>query len=163
MKEPTTLPEDAPKSDGFVADYLLYLLAAASDAASAQFHAEVRKAGLRVPEWRVLACLNDADGAMITQLARIALVEQSRLTRIIIQMEERKLVRRQSDPKDGRRVRVYLTDIGRDLAQKLVPQARTHEQELLALLEGQQGEMLKPALQALLEALEGADGKTLPK
>ena len=33
---------------GFVSDYLLYLLAAASDVASAQFHAQVRKAGLRV-------------------------------------------------------------------------------------------------------------------
>ena len=43
----------------FVPGYLLYLLAAASDAASAQFHAHVRTEGLRVPEWRVLACLND--------------------------------------------------------------------------------------------------------
>ena len=33
--------------DGFVSDYLLYLLAAASDAASDQFHEKVRAAGLR--------------------------------------------------------------------------------------------------------------------
>ena len=82
----TELFDSKPRESGFVADYLLYLLAAASEAASAQFHDKVRKAGLRVPEWRVLASLHDSDGAMITNLAKIALAEQSRLTRIIVQM-----------------------------------------------------------------------------
>lgn len=138
----------------FVPDYLLYLLAAASEAASAQFHALVRKAGLRVPEWRVLACLSDRDGAMITHLARIALAEQSRLTRIIIQMEERGWVIRRNDPEDGRRVRVFLTDQGRELAAALIPQARQHESALLELLQSEEGQQLKPALRSLLKALD---------
>ncbi|MFK7837342.1 MAG: MarR family winged helix-turn-helix transcriptional regulator [Sulfitobacter sp.] len=149
--------EAQAKSDAdqeFVSDYLLYLLAAASEEASAQFHAEVRKAGLRVPEWRVLACLHDRDGAMITQLARTALVEQSRLTRIIVQMEERGLVLRQNDPKDGRRVRVFLTSQGAVLTQQLVPQAQAHEARLLARLADQGGAQLKPLLRALLTTLE---------
>lgn len=142
-----------PQEGAFVGDYLLYLLAAASDAASAAFHVKVREAGLRVPEWRVLACLHDRDGAMITQLARIALVEQSRLTRIIAQMEERGLVRRRTDPDDGRRVRVWLTKEGRALAINLVRQARAHEGELLDLLAGSGGDTLKSTLQAFLSAL----------
>lgn len=144
-------PQDEPE---FVADYLLYLLAAASDGASAQFHAQVRKRGLRVPEWRVLACLYDRDGAMITHLARIALVEQSRLTRIIIQMEERGLVLRQSDPSDGRRVRVFLTPEGQKLTRDLVPMARAHEAQLLARLSNHDAGSLKPMLKALLETIE---------
>lgn len=143
-----------PPDDAFVSDYLLYLLAAVSDAASAQFHAQVRKAGVRVPEWRVLACLHDRDGAMITQLARIALAEQSRLTRIIVQMEERGLVTRRHDPDDGRRVRVWLTPDGRVLSSKLVADARHHEAELLHLLKGAGSQDLKPTLQAFLTALE---------
>jgi DNA-binding MarR family transcriptional regulator len=137
----------------FVPGYLLYLLAAASDAASAQFHAHVRTEGLRVPEWRVLACLNDRDGAMITRLARFALIEQSRLTKIIIQMGERGLIRRQGDPEDRRRVRVYLTDEGRALAQRLVADARAHEQKLLQILEGGDGARIKLALSSLIERL----------
>ena len=133
-------------SNGFVDDYLLYLLAAASDAASAQFHALVRKNGLRVPEWRVLACLHDNDGAMITQLARLALVEQSRLTRIIAQMEVRGL--------DSRRVCVHLSDDGNALINRLVPEARTHEAKLLAKLSTGDGQHLKQALHSLLAALE---------
>lgn len=145
--------DDSPEDTGFVADYLLYLLAAASDGASAQFHAEARDAGLRVPEWRVLACLHDRDGAMITQLARIALVEQSRLTRIIAQMEDRGLVQRQNDPKDGRRVRVFLTDSGRALTLELVPRAQAHENALLARLPQASGSTLKPMLHELLDIL----------
>ena len=141
-------------SNGFVDDYLLYLLAAASDAASAQFHALVRKNGLRVPEWRVLACLHDNDGAMITQLARLALVEQSRLTRIIAQMEVRGLVSRMGDPSDGRRVCVHLSDDGNALINRLVPEARTHEAKLLAKLSTGDGQHLKQALHSLLAALE---------
>ncbi len=144
-------PQETPE---FVADYLLYLLAAASDGASAQFHAQVREQGLRVPEWRVLACLHDSDGAMITHLARISLIEQSRLTRIIAGMEDRGLVLRQSDPKDGRRVRVFVTDAGRTLTGQLVPQAQVHEAALLEQLAPHKGEELKPILRALLDLVE---------
>jgi len=155
ITEPDTSDNGVPPA-AFVPDYLLYLLAAASEAASAQFHAKVRTMGLRVPEWRVLACLSDQDGAMITQLARVALAEQSRLTRIIAQMEQRGLLTRRNDPEDGRRVRVFLTDQGRDLAAKLVPQAREHEAALLKLLQSNEGAHLKPALKSLLGALEAS-------
>ena len=148
---PDALGED---DDGFVASYLLYLLAAASTEASAQFHVTTRKAGLRVPEWRVLACLSDRDGQMITQLARFALVEQSRLTRIIVQMDARGLVERRGDPDDRRRVRVYLTEPGRVLADRLVAEAQQHEADLLRRLEHGDGARLKPALRALLSALK---------
>lgn len=124
-------PDPAPEG-GFVGDYLLYLLASASEAASASFHAEVQAEGLRAPEWRVLACLRDEDGQMATQLAQIALLEQSRLTKTIDQMAEKGLVLRQSDADDRRRVRVRLTPRGRALADRLVAGARAHERELAA-------------------------------
>ena len=151
---PADTPQDTDRDEGFVSNYLLYLLAAASEAASAQFHAHVRKNGLRVPEWRVLAWLQDRDGEMITRLARISLIEQSRLTKIIIQMEERGLVTRQGDAQDRRRVRVWLTEQGRALAQRLVGDAQEHEARLLSILEGGDGARLKPALAALLQELD---------
>ena len=147
-------PPTASKQGEFVSEYLLYLLAAASEAASAQFHAHVRENGLRVPEWRVLACLYDRDGAMITRLARLALFEQSRLTRIIAQMEERGLVCRQGDPADRRRVRVFLTEDGRALAERLVGDARAHETVLLHQLKDSDAARIKRALQALLTLLD---------
>lgn len=149
MKQTSDTPRET-----FVPNYLLYLLAAASEAASARFHAHVRTRGLRVPEWRVLACLTDWDGSMVTELARYAMIEQSRLTKIIIQMDKRGLVRRGNDPKDGRRVRIYLTDAGREIAQDLVADAKTNEVELLATLQGSAGEEIKHTLRELIQRLE---------
>jgi DNA-binding MarR family transcriptional regulator len=145
--------DGAGPQGGFVSDYLLYLLAAASEAASDQFHAHVRAEGLRVPEWRVLACLVDEDGAMVTHLARLALVEQSRLTKIIDQMDARGLVTRRGDEVDRRRVRVWITGEGRRLAERLVADARAHEAALLHTLAGGDAARIKPALRALIAAL----------
>lgn len=139
---------------GFVENYLLYLLAAASEKASVEFHAQVRGRGVRVPEWRVLACLRDDDGAMITRLARFSLIEQSRLTRIVDGMADKGWVTRRADAGDGRRVRVWLTDAGRGLAEELVEAARTHEAALLGALEGSDAGRLKGALRVLLSRLE---------
>lgn len=146
---------DADPDAPFVDDYLLYLLAAASEAASTEFHEQVRAAGLRVPEWRIIACLVGADGAMVTQLARKALVEQSRLTKIIDQMAERGLLERRADPEDRRRVRVHLSPVGAALAERLIGRARAHETRLLDALQGSDAAALKPALTALLTHLEG--------
>ncbi len=140
----------------FVSSYLLYLLAASSEAASQQFHIRVREMGLRVPEWRVLACLFDQDGLMITQLARLSLMEQSRMTRIVDQMEKRGLVARRSDEGDGRRVRVHLTREGQALSEQLVDEASDHETRLLSALSPADAERLKPSLVRLLEALESS-------
>lgn len=139
---------------GFVSSYLLYLLAAASEAASKQFHQHVREMGLRTTEWRVMACLHDQDGLMITQLAHYALMEQSRITRIIDQMESSGLVARRNDKGDGRRVRIYLTDHGQTLTTQLVDAAKEHELQLLKDLSPEDAANVKPALLALLNSLE---------
>lgn len=141
-------------TNAFVSGYLLYLLAAASEGASAEFHEKARQAGLRPPEWRVLACLWDEDGAMITRLAKFALMEQSRLTRIIAKMDEKGLVTRAADHEDGRRVRVWLTPDGRRLASDLVASAKIHEAELMNVLGEAEADRIKPALTALIDALE---------
>lgn len=149
--KPMTQNTDATN---FVSNYLLYLLAAASDAASEQFHAAVRAQGIRVPEWRVLACLHDRDGDIVTRLSDFALIEQSRLSKIIVRMEEKGLVRRGHDKEDKRRMRVWLTDQGRSIARDLVTQAKQHETTLLAGLQGKEGAVIKPALLSLLQTLK---------
>ena len=146
--------QGAPKQPEFVFDYLLYLLAASSEKASEQFHDQVRARGLRVPEWRVLACLADTDGMMITRLASLSLLEQSRMTRIIAQMENKNLVRRTVDTADKRRVRVQLTDKGREVADRLVAEAKTHEAALLSSLADTDAARIKGVLRVLLNRLE---------
>lgn len=147
-------------TDKFVSSYLLYLLAASSEAASHQFHLRVRELGLRVPEWRVLACLHDQDGLMLTQLARYALLEQSRMTRIVDQMEKRGLVVRKSDQEDGRRVWVHLTEAGQNLSDQVVDDAKQHETALLSALSPEDAMMIKPTLERLLASVNSLNSKT---
>ncbi|KQY72517.1 MULTISPECIES: MarR family winged helix-turn-helix transcriptional regulator [Ensifer] len=153
MRSGETQAEDdangLPAPGAFVPNYLLYLLAATSDAASAEFKAIVRHHNLRHPEWRVLACLYDEEGLMVTRLAELALMEQSRLTKIIDQMNLRGLVRRGSDVDDGRRVRVFLTPKGRDLATHLVTAAQRHEAQIFDYLLPGEGALLKALLHRL--------------
>lgn len=152
------LKTDSPQNSGhkakFVNNYLLYLLAAASEKASGQFHAKVRKAGLRVPEWRVVACLYDSDKMMITELAKLSLMEQSRMTRIIAQMVKRGIVKRANDGTDRRRVWVQLTPDGMALAQTLVADAKAHERALLSELADTDAARIKIMLQAVLKRLD---------
>jgi len=150
--DPAT-PADAGQSHRFLEDYLLFLLAAASASASAGFHAVIRDYGLRVPEWRALACLHDRDGQMITRLAALALMEQSAMTRVIERMEERGLVIRRGDARDRRRVRVFLAPEGRTLVDRLVRQARMHEGQVMALLTPAERQRLKSSLSRLIQLL----------
>lgn len=137
----------------FVDGYLLYLMAAASERASASFHAIVRQHGLRVVEWRVLACLSDRTAIATTELAEKSLCEQSRMTRILDQMVEKGLLERSLDNQDRRRIRVSLTQDGQNLADILVAAARAHEARLLAELADTDAARIKPMLEALLKQL----------
>ena len=60
----------------FVDGYLAYLLAQASQRISAEFHLQVKAAGLSVTEWRVLASLEGSPGETIGTLAVLAITKQ---------------------------------------------------------------------------------------
>lgn len=136
----------------FISTYLPYLLAAATDAITRPIHEEARAEGLRVVEWRVLACLIDRDGDMVTRLAQFALIEQSHLSKIVAHMAEQALVRRETDPSDGRRVRVFLEPKGRALAERLTARAQLEEARFDPALRA----ILVPALTRFL-ASQGID------
>lgn len=115
----------------FVDGYLSYLLARASHEVSRQFHAQVRRAGLAVAEWRVLATLWGSEGHAIGALARIVIAPQPTLTKIIDRMERAGLVARGPVAGDRRSIRVRLTAKGRAAARPLVALAKRHEAAVL--------------------------------
>ena len=141
-----------PGSESFTDDYLLYLLAHASAAASAAFHAELERSGMRVPVWRILASLYPDARLNVGALARKCLMKQPTLTRTLDRMVARGLVRRELDSGDRRGVLVALSDKGRALAGEKVALARRHEAEVLAGRSAEEVAALKARLRALIEA-----------
>ena len=135
----------------FIDDYLLYLLARASHQASEQFHAEVKRAGLKVPEWRVLASLADGDGLSVGDLARITLYQQPTLTKVLDRMVRQGWVERRADPADGRMVRVHSTAAGKTLCRGLLARARRHEASILGDYSPDAAAELKAQLRQLID------------
>ncbi len=137
-------------ADRFVDDYLLYLLARASNDVSAQFHAQLRELGLQVPEWRVLATLSDGDGRRLGELAAITLQHQPTMTKIVDRMEKSGLVVRRPGPSDRREVRIHITADGRDRVATALHRAKAHEAEVLADYDAAEKERLKDMLRTLI-------------
>ncbi len=114
-------------SSPFVDNYLLYLLAAASHSLSAKFHTLVKQQGISVNEWRVLACLADRPGLMLTELADFVLFEQSHLSKVIDRMVAQGLVERARADDDRRKVLIQISQTGRDVVRPLIGAAESHE------------------------------------
>jgi len=130
----------------FVEDYLLALLAQASHAASADFHARLKARGVAVPVWRVLATLHGAeDGATVGQLGKACLMQQPTMSKLLDRMAAEGLLVR---TRQGRQTRIALTPAGAALADQLVAEARAHEAALLA-----RHAAAAPALKALLRGI----------
>lgn len=84
-------------------------------------------------EWAVLLMLWQEDGRLPSALAAQTFRDRTTVTRLLDGMEKKLLVRRQIDAQDRRKMRVFLTDMGRGLEAVLKPIA----QELIA--DAQQG------------------------
>jgi len=148
-----TVPRRAPQlaSHSFARNYLAYLLARASFIVSNQFHGKLGDWDLSVPEWRVLACLIDAEGLSVGELAAMALMKQPRLTKGLDRMERDGLLQRRATPNDRRRVTLHLTPKGRARVEPVLLAAKAHEAELLKQFSDEERATIKYALDLLID------------
>ena len=83
--------------------------------------AVLRNMNLTFVRFRVLQVLYDQDGQMIGELARLLVLRQPALSRVVDQMEERDLVVRRPKPENNRYIHVWLTAVGRETYEKVWP------------------------------------------
>ena len=74
---------------------------------------DLRKYGLTIANWRILAVLEYNEKATVNELADYAMIEQSTLSRLIARMEADGLLRRDRVEADGRARSISLTVEGR--------------------------------------------------
>jgi len=134
----------------FVDDYLLYLMARVSHLISAEFHEQLRRRGISVPVWRVLASLVGSSGETVTGLAESCLLQQPTMTKLLDRMVRDGLVKRTQDTRDRRVVRVALTTRGEMMATDLVQAAKVHEAEVLARHPEAEAMAIKTLLRAII-------------
>lgn len=149
MDAPASVAPVRVAESRFVDDYLLSLMARASHAVSAEFHATLRRAGVQVPVWRVLASLSGSEGETVTGLADACLLQQPTMTKLLDRMVRDGLVKRLPDARDRRVVRIQMTQRGEAVVRDLLVQAKQHEAEVLARFPDIGAQRLKELLRAI--------------
>lgn len=120
-------------NDWRLTEFLPYQLSIASNAVSALISERYRKRfALKIPEWRVMAVLGDGANRGCTQqaLTQVTLMDKVAVNRACKVLEERGLVRRVPNERDGRSHLLELTEEGEAIHREVMPLALATEREL---------------------------------
>src|SRR5271155_5762627 len=113
-------------------DFLPYLITRLAYQLNVNLIENLRREGINVTRWRILAVLAMGDGVTITEIIDRAMMHQSALSRALMNMVREGYVRRAMHRRDARCAEVYLTDKGRALFNSLNVVVRRRERRLLA-------------------------------
>jgi homoprotocatechuate degradation regulator HpaR len=94
----------------------------AREAIMLSFRPVLAKHGFTEQQWRVLRVLGEKGPADAGQVAFEACILAPSLSRIIGKLEKDKYISRFIDAKDGRRINLSLTSLGKETLQKIIPE-----------------------------------------
>ena len=126
-----------------------YLLNRAGAAIGRRFTERIRSHGISLPMYRVLAVLRQTGGKNLGELSSMVSKEQSSLSRIIGQMQDKGLVTRVRPLDNARLVQIDLTTAGEVLADELMPIAIHFEKVVSEPMSADQVKMLKSMLRQI--------------
>tara|TARA_B100000809_G_scaffold121909_1_gene120026 strand:- start:2462 stop:2917 length:456 start_codon:yes stop_codon:yes gene_type:complete len=95
----------------------------AREAVMKKFIPSLRENDLSSQQWRVIRALNEEEGLDITELANRCFLLMPSLSRIIQNLEKRKLVSRNQSSSDNRKSVISITAPGKKLFQKIAPKS----------------------------------------
>lgn len=122
---------DDDSSSSRLEGFLPYQLSIASNAVSAVIAERYRKRfGLKIPEWRVMAVLGDAQPQTQRDLTQVTLMDKVAVNRACKVLEGRGLIARAMNEADGRSHLLELTAEGEAIYREVMPVARAIEAEL---------------------------------
>lgn len=147
---------DTQRAAGRLADFLPYQLSIASNAVSDLIAERYRKRfGLKILEWRVMAVLGDAAarGQPMTQsaLTRATLMDKVAVNRACKVLEDRGLIVRAPNARDGRSHLLELTADGCAIHAEVMPLAQATESELFAGFSDEEELQLRELLRRMRE------------
>ena len=151
MQHPSSVPNESLKvpGEGFLGDYMLYLLRVAYTHCSSRLYPELMEQhGIAPEEWRSLTLLGDTGQADAEFLAQMVGQPDNVFEATVERMRDKGFV----TESDGGQVR--LTESGHDMATRLFQIAKAQEDLMLADLSAEQREHLKDGLKHVAQ-LEG--------
>ncbi|MDA0230492.1 MAG: MarR family winged helix-turn-helix transcriptional regulator [Proteobacteria bacterium] len=113
---------------------------------------------LTVQEWRIMTVLGRFPGVCANEVGELTAMDKVRVSRGVARLLQFERVRRDSDPSDRRRSKLYLSDSGREVYDQIVPVARAYQDKLVADLDSAEMRLLETLL-AKIESGVAAIGK----
>jgi DNA-binding MarR family transcriptional regulator len=144
----------APRPAFELDQHLFFRLTQVIGARDRRLGAELRDFGLRVPEWRALAALYSRRRCTMSELADLASIDRTTLTRTVDRMEDAGWLARLSDGGDMRVTRLALTASGERLFSRVWPTVERLNQAAVAGLPAATVEKLRAALARMKINLE---------
>ncbi|GAL17680.1 transcriptional regulator MarR family [Vibrio maritimus] len=130
-----------------------WLLNVVANHASKEFDKRLKDNGLTLALWPTLMCLWEKEGVTQREIAQMSKVESSTTTRTLDKLETLGLVERKPDPESRRSFRIYLTDEGKALKDKVIHLPVEVNRELLEDLDSAEQATLISLLQKLVDKL----------
>jgi DNA-binding MarR family transcriptional regulator len=140
----------SPDQNSPITEHLAYLLAQANREINRQLEERLGKEGVPVEQWRILKVLSDGNGRSMGELADAVLLNHPTLTKMIDRMVSDALVYRRPDPKDGRKVLIFVAERGRALNDRLNRLANVRQTEIIGGYGDRATEELKRLLSELI-------------
>lgn len=94
------------------------------------YEQEIESLGLSLTEWYLLRTLYEQDGQHPSQLAQAVGRAATSFTPILDGLESKELIERRPEPKDRRAIRIYLTEQGTALKNRVEVSAKRIETQL---------------------------------
>ena len=99
-------------------------------------------AGITIDQWAILYELKKEDGLSQYELASRTFKDAPTVTRIIDILSNKKLTDRLPDPEDRRRFSIFLTDLGKNKIDEVLPAARSFREKVWGGLDEETVDML---------------------
>jgi len=129
----------------------------AREAVMKKFIPSLRENGLSSQQWRVIRALNEEEGLDITELAHRCFLLMPSLSRIIQNLEKRKLVIRNQSSSDNRKSVISITAPGKKLFQKIAPKSAERYDLITEKFGYGKLELLYELLDELIEKIDEKD------
>ena len=126
----------------------------AREAVMRKFMPALREHDLSAQQWRVLRALNEATSRDASEIADQCAVLMPSLSRILRNLENRKLIRRKNCPDDQRRSVISITAKGRALVDRIAPISEERYDEIARRFGKKNLSDLYDTLGELIECLE---------
>src|SRR5580698_514321 len=105
--------------DHDLSQYLAYLLASAHRQMKIGIARSIADEEVNEEHWRILQVIADEQGHSMGELAEKVLLNNSALTKNVDKLVSRGLVQRAQDERDSRKVLVFISDRGAEMAGRL--------------------------------------------